>query len=587
MAGIRSALRELWSAPDDARMIEQAGHWHSWSEVRGLAEQITAELDRIGAGPGSRIGVVLSNSMQSVASLVAILGTGRTLVTLNPMQPAARVARDLLGSAPDVALAPTESWSADEFRSAVDELGIPGFSFAQAGAGPHRTLRDASPSGSAPQGSRSVSSSGASAPRGSGSVSSSGGVGPGGSGSVSSSGGVGPRGSSCTARPHFLIPEADATKERGSRRVRRDEAPDSTTTAASGTAIEMFTSGTTGAPKRIPLTWRQLDSTLAAVHSRIAQPEQRPAPLTGRVALVTLSMVHIGGMWAVLQALSEARPFVLLERFTVDGWTSAIEEHQPRIASLPPAAMRSVLNADVPAERLRSLRAVTAGTTFVSPDLADEFIGRYGIPVLIVYGATEFSGAVAGWTKPMHHEWWTRKRGSVGRPFPGVSMRTVDDAGNILPTGETGRLEVLSGQTTSGADGWVRTSDLAHLDEDGFLYIGGRADDAIVRGGFKVQPEVVADALRAHEAILDATVYGRADDRLGQVPVAVVEWAPGAAPVGEADLKECLRARLTAYEIPVTIHGVDKLPRSASLKVDRRRLLDLVADIEAAQENQE
>lgn len=133
----------------------------------------------------------------------------------------------------------------------------------------------------------------------------------------------------------------------------------------------------------------------------------------------------------------------------------------------------------------------------------------------------------------------------------------------------------------------MRTSDLAHLDEDGFLYIDGRADDAIVRGGFKVQPEVVADALRAHEAILDATVYGRADDRLGQVPVAVVEWVPGAAPVGEADLKECLRARLTAYEIPVTIHGVDKLPRSASLKVDRRRLLDLVADIEAAQENQE
>ena len=204
-----------------------------------------------------------------------------------------------------------------------------------------------------------------------------------------------------------------------------------------------------------------------------------------------------------------------------------------------------------------------------------------------MYGATEFSGAVAGWTKPMHNEWWARKRGSVGRPFPGVSMRTVDDSGAVLPAGEAGRLEVRSGQTVSGADGWVRTSDLAHLDDDGFLFIDGRADDAIVRGGFKVQPEVVADALRAHEAILDATVYGRADERLGQVPVAVVEWVPGATSVAEAELKEFLRGHLTAYEIPVTIHGVDALPRSASLKVDRRRLLEMVADIEAAQGNQE
>ena len=510
-AGISAALRELCSPPDGARMIQQSGSWHTWGEVRALAEAITGELDRIGAGQGARVGVVLSNSMPSVAALAAILSTGRTIVTLNPMQPAARVARDLANSAPDVVLAPREYWSAAEFRDAVTRLAISGYSFADAA----------------------------------------------------------------------LISETEAPVKQGAAK------PEAATAARGTVAIEMFTSGTTGAPKRIPLSWRQLDSTLAAVHARVAQPEQRPAPLTGRVALVTLSMVHIGGMWGVLQALSEARPFVLLERFTVEGWTAAIEEHQPRIASLPPAAMRSVLSARVPATRLSSLRAVTAGTTFVSPDLADEFIGRYGIPVLIVYGATEFSGAVAGWTKPMHNEWWARKRGSVGRPFPGVSMRTVDDSGAVLPAGEAGRLEVRSGQTVSGADGWVRTSDLAHLDDDGFLFIDGRADDAIVRGGFKVQPEVVADALRAHEAILDATVYGRADERLGQVPVAVVEWVPGAPSVAEAELKEFLRGHLTAYEIPVTIHGVDALPRSASLKVDRRRLLEMVADIEAAQGNQE
>ncbi|RZI81892.1 MAG: long-chain fatty acid--CoA ligase, partial [Microbacterium sp.] len=127
---------------------------------------------------------------------------------------------------------------------------------------------------------------------------------------------------------------------------------------------------------------------------------------------------------------------------------------------------------------------------------------------------------------------------------------------------------------------WLRTSDLAHLDEDGFLYIDGRADDAIVRGGFKVQPETVCNALRAHGSVHDATVYGRSDDRLGQVPVAVIELVQDAQPVDENELKDFLRTRLTGYEVPVTIHTVDALPRGASLKVDRRRLLELVAELE-------
>ncbi|MER2225262.1 MAG: long-chain fatty acid--CoA ligase, partial [Rhodococcus sp. (in: high G+C Gram-positive bacteria)] len=110
----------------------------------------------------------------------------------------------------------------------------------------------------------------------------------------------------------------------------------------------------------------------------------------------------------------------------------------------------------------------------------------------------------------------------------------------------------------------------------------GRADDAIIRGGFKVHPEVVSDVLRAHTSVLDACVFGRADERLGQVPVAVVEFVPGAPAVSEDDLKTFARGQLTGYELPVTIHAVDELPRGVSLKIDRRRLLDMVAEIEAA-----
>ncbi|NDZ95972.1 AMP-binding protein [Streptomyces sp. SID6673] len=500
MTGIRQALRELWSAPDDAHMIQQDGRWYSWGEVRALAENIDRGLTGIGACEGSRIGVVLGNRMESIAALVALLSTGRTITTLNPMQPIGRLTADLHQSRPHVVLAPANLWDSDEFSAVASEIGVDGFAL-----------------------------------------------------------------------------DAGLT-----RRATRNVDAENDATASATVAIEMFTSGTTGPPKRIPLTWRQLDAAMSAVHGHVGTSSSTRRPLTGRVALVTLAIVHIGGMWGVLQALTEARPFVLLPRFTVAGWVGAIEEHKPRIASLPPAAMRSLLNADIPGEKLESLRAVTAGTTFVSPDLADEFIGRYDIPVLIVYGATEFSGAVAGWTKPMHEQWWATKRGSVGRAFPGVQLRVVDDRRSVLPRGVTGALEVCSGQTGSGSDEWVHTSDLAHVDDDGFLYIDGRADDAIIRGGFKVQPEVVANALREHSAVLDATVYGRDDDRLGQVPVAVVELVDGTQVVDEAELKEFLRGHLTGYEVPVAIHAVESLPRSVSLKVDRRRLLELVAELEAS-----
>jgi acyl-CoA synthetase (AMP-forming)/AMP-acid ligase II len=484
-------------------MIQQGDSWHTWGEVRVLAEQLDAELTRIGSTENSRVGVVLGNRYESIAALIAVLGKGRTIITLNPMQPTARLTADMAGSRPQVILAPAAMWADEQFRSVAEENGIYGLAVDREGVSAQNV--------------------------------------PGGG---------------------LAAPDVDNTDR---------------------VAIEMFTSGTTGPPKRIPLTWRQIEAALTAVqsHTKAGGPEDRPA-LTGRVALVTLPIVHIGGLWSVLQNLAEARPFVLLPRFSVDGWVAAVSEHKPKVAGLPPAAIRSLLSSDVPPEKLASLRAITAGTTFVDPNLAEAFRDRYGIPVLIMYGATEFSGAIAGWTKPLHTEWWAKKRGSVGKPFPGVQLRVVNETGEVLPLGDTGRLEVSSSQTGTGSGQWVRTSDLAHLDDDGFLFIDGRADDAILRGGFKVHPETVANALRAHERVLDVSIYGRADERLGQVPIAVIELVDSDSPVGEDELKAFCREQLTAYEVPVSIYTVDELPRSVSLKVDRRRLLEMVADIESS-----
>jgi len=338
-------------------------------------------------------------------------------------------------------------------------------------------------------------------------------------------------------------------------------------------AVEMLTSGTTGPAKRIPLTRRQLEASLTAALQHNDRPDgSERALLTGTVGFVVLPIVHIGGLWGLLQCLVTARPFVLLPRFSLSAWRAAVVEHRPGMVSLPPPALREVLESDISREELSSVRAVTAGTSPVEPALVDAFYERFGIPVLTVYGATEFCGAVAGWTKKDFLSNWSKKKGSVGRAFPGVRLQVVDENGDELAPGQTGRLRVATPQ--AGRD-WVTTSDLAHLDEDEYLYIDGRADDVIVRGGFKVAPDTVARTLRTHPDVRDAAVAGLPDSRLGQIPVAAVELRPGAT-VSPQELRSHCRSTLTPYEVPAEVYIVDELPRGAALKVDRQQLIALL-----------
>jgi long-chain acyl-CoA synthetase len=337
-------------------------------------------------------------------------------------------------------------------------------------------------------------------------------------------------------------------------------------------AVEMLTSGTTGPPKRIPLTFKQLHAALAGPLQRAENSDV--APLTGDVSVITVPVVHIGGLWALLEVLVTGRPFVLLDRFTVPAWHAAVVAHRPVFTALPPAAIRSVFDADLPRADLSSIRAINAGASPVDPDLVDAFHDRYGIPVLILYGATEFAGSIAGWSLKEFAQQWKAKRGSVGRAFPGVALRVVGDDGAVLSAGATGRLQIASVRAGQDA-GWLTTSDLARLDEDGFLYIDGRADDMILRGGFKIAPENIVRALRRHPAVADAAVAGLADPRLGQVPYAAVELRNGTQTTAD-ELRAHCRSMLAPYEVPAGVVVVEELPRGAAMKVDRRRLLAIL-----------
>jgi long-chain acyl-CoA synthetase len=343
----------------------------------------------------------------------------------------------------------------------------------------------------------------------------------------------------------------------------RDVAPPVPSSRAGrrGVAVRMLTSGTTGPPKRIDLTYDMLARSVIGVESDRSAP---PTVLRRGVAIVNAPLVHIGGVFRVLQCVCEARSFVLLERFELDQWADAVRRHRPRAVSLVPAALRMLLHSDLEREDLASIRAVTSGTAPLSADDVDAFTEKYGIPVLTSYAATEFGGGVAGWTLADYQQFWTAKRGSVGRASLGAKLRVVDESGTPLGTGQPGLLEVKPGQLGPEA-AWMRTTDMARIDADGFLWILGRADQAIIRGGFKVMPDDVREALESHPAVLAAAVVGRADDRLGEIPVAMVELRQAVA----ADvLVDYLRTRLARYEIPTKVAIVERIPRTPSGKPD-------------------
>lgn len=337
---------------------------------------------------------------------------------------------------------------------------------------------------------------------------------------------------------------------------------------AHGIAIEMLTSGTTGTPKRIPLLAKNFEQIVVeAAHFENRDPDQPPTLRSG-VTILNTPFSHMGGLFGLFSFVSSGRRSCMLDRFTVDGFVDAIWRHKCKTANAPPSALRMILDAKVPREKLASLVVFRTATAPLEPALADEFFDAYGVPILQNYGATEFSGGVAGWTLPDFKKFPTEKRGSVGRINPGVKARIVDsETGVELPLGQIGLLELQASQIGDGSS-WVRTTDLARMDEDDFLWITGRADNAIIRGGFKVFPDDVVRAMEAHPGVLEACVVGMPDPRLGQIPVAGF-IARASSEVDIDELRVFLRGKLAPYQVPVHLKQIIEFPRTPSMKVSQ------------------
>lgn len=344
-----------------------------------------------------------------------------------------------------------------------------------------------------------------------------------------------------------------------------------------GICVLMLTSGTTGPAKRIQLPYQNFERSLFDAMHYESRGDAGGLKLKDSAALLSTPLVHIGGMYAAVFAVVGARPLAIMEKFNVEEWAQAVAAYKPKTVMLPPTAIRMILDARVAPEKIASLLAIRTGSAPLDPVMADEFEQTYNCPLLDTYGATEFAGAVAGWTLKDHRAFGKIKRGSVGRAQPGCELRVVDaDSGAELPLSTIGLLEVKSMQIDP--NNWLRTTDLAEIDSDGFLFIRGRADDAIIRGGFKVLPREVEKTFREHPSVKDVCVVGLPDARLGAVPVVAIQLCENSPAATAEELLGFARERLVSYQVPVSLKLVTALPRTPSLKVSQHEVRALFND---------
>jgi len=339
-----------------------------------------------------------------------------------------------------------------------------------------------------------------------------------------------------------------------------------------GQAIIQFTSGTTGRPKPVPLRHDTVLALLDGVIGSLRAPRSGDAaePRAPMPNLVPVSLSLWAGIYQVLFAFRLGAPVVLMERFEPAEFARLVREFGIRSSVLPPAAM--VMLADDPAvESLEPLRYVRSVSAPLSPIQARRFHERFGVAILNGYGQTELGGEVVGWTAADWKQFGPQKLGAVGRPHAGIDVRVRDD-----------ELQVRSQSTPAAgdlgdrltADGWLRTGDLARIDDDGFVWIDGRVSAMVNRGGLKVFPDEVEEHLRAYPGVADAAVAGVPDERLGEVPWAFLVVAPDAHVDGRA-LREWCRARMAAYKVPAGVTVVATLPRNEIGKLLRQELVPL------------
>jgi long-chain acyl-CoA synthetase len=343
--------------------------------------------------------------------------------------------------------------------------------------------------------------------------------------------------------------------------------------AATDLAVLMFTSGTAGSPKAAMLTHGNL---LANLSQSGRTSGSRPTD----VVLGVLPLFHIFGLNVVLgQTLYAGGRVVLVERFDPASAADTIERRGVTIVAGPPNMWASLVGLpDVRPGQFASVRIAVSGAAALSEQTRRLAQDRLGLSLAEGYGLTETAPTVTSSVGA------PARPGSVGRPAPGIEVRLVDDDGGDVLVGDPGEIwvrgpNVFRGywndpEATAAAltpDGWLRTGDVALVDDDGYLYLVDRIKDLIIVSGFNVYPAEVEAVLSEHPGVAAAAVVGLPHPHTGETVKAFVVPAPRAA-IEEDDVIRFCAARLARYKCPTKIEFLEQLPEGLGGKVVRREL---------------
>jgi acyl-CoA synthetase (AMP-forming)/AMP-acid ligase II len=345
-------------------------------------------------------------------------------------------------------------------------------------------------------------------------------------------------------------------------------------------AVVLFTSGTTGKPKAALLRHRHLTSYVLASVEFMGSDESE-------AQLVSVPPYHVAGVMSVLSALYGGRRLVYLPQFDAADWVATAQGQRITHAMVVPTMLLRILDVvEREGAELPDLRHLATGGGRMPVELIERAMRRLPhVSFVNAYGLTETSSTIALLTPEDHREALAsddpavrRRLGSVGRPIESVELEIRDLAGEPAPTGGRGEIWVRGEQVAgeySGAvgreDGWFPTRDAGYLDDAGYLYLDGRLDDVIVRGGENISPGEIEDVLAQHPAVAEAAVVGVPDPAWGEAIAAAVVLRDGAN-VPTSELQEWVRSRLRSTRMPEQVVFLGELPYNETGKLLRRVL---------------
>jgi acyl-CoA synthetase (AMP-forming)/AMP-acid ligase II len=358
-------------------------------------------------------------------------------------------------------------------------------------------------------------------------------------------------------------------------------------------SILMYTSGTTSLPKGVMLRFNDFTAYVVGT-TDMADGTPRGT------ALLSAPLYHIAGATNIMTSLWTGRRLVVLPQFEATAWLEAVEREGVTHAFVVPTMMKQIIDhpqfARFDLSSLQNLSYGGAAMPFPVIRRAIELFPRT-TGFVNAFGQTETTSTLTVLGpddhrldgRPEEVERNLKRLVSIGRPLPDVEVKVVDDAGRARPAGEVGELWVSTPRTMKGyagqdggvtnpaLEGWLPTRDMGWIDEDGYIFLAGRKDDMIIRGGENISPAEVEAVLYSHTGVEEAAVIGLPDEEWGQRVVAVVARRPGAQ-LDEAELVEFCRQRLASFKKPERVVFVVALPKNQMGKVLKKDLRAQLAE---------